>query len=115
MIHPRTRIKICGLTREQDIDAAVAAGADAVGFVLYERSPRHVSPARMAELVAQRDRALAPPTFPAAGLYFLGPQYDPHLAIPRRTAAHDWLPRVPVELARPDEAYPFVSGPAPKQ
>jgi len=31
----RTRIKICGLTREQDVDAAVEGGADAVGFVLY--------------------------------------------------------------------------------
>ncbi|MEP6503328.1 MAG: tRNA pseudouridine(38-40) synthase TruA [Betaproteobacteria bacterium] len=72
-------------------------------------------PAFIAELLAQRDRALAPPTFPAAGLYFLGPHYDLHLAIPRRTAAHDWLPRVPVELARPDEAVPFVSGPAPRQ
>ena len=50
MTYHRTRIKICGLTREQDIDAAVAAGADAVGFVLYERSPRHISIARMAEL-----------------------------------------------------------------
>lgn len=49
----RTRIKICGLTREADVDAAVAAGADAVGFVLYERSPRHVSVERAAEL-AQR-------------------------------------------------------------
>jgi phosphoribosylanthranilate isomerase len=39
----RTRIKICGLTREEDVDAAVAAGADAVGFVLYESSPRHVT------------------------------------------------------------------------
>ena len=38
----RTRIKICGLTREQDVDAAVAAGADAVGFVLYAASPRDV-------------------------------------------------------------------------
>jgi phosphoribosylanthranilate isomerase len=47
---PRTRIKICGLTRERDVDAAVAAGADAVGFVLYPKSPRYVSPQRAAEL-----------------------------------------------------------------
>ena len=46
----RTRIKICGLTREQDVDAAVAAGADAVGFVLYPPSPRAISAARAAEL-----------------------------------------------------------------
>nr|WP_315238325.1 phosphoribosylanthranilate isomerase [uncultured Albidiferax sp.] len=46
----RTRIKICGLTREQDVDAAVAAGADAVGFVLYPPSPRYVTPQRAAEL-----------------------------------------------------------------
>ncbi len=46
----RTRIKLCGMTREQDVDAAVAAGADAVGFVLYAASPRYVSPARAAEL-----------------------------------------------------------------
>lgn len=49
-IHQRTRIKICGLTREADVDAAVAAGADAIGFVLYEKSPRYVSPERAAEL-----------------------------------------------------------------
>ncbi|MEK8033156.1 phosphoribosylanthranilate isomerase [Ideonella sp. DXS29W] len=46
----RTRIKICGLTREADVDAAVAAGADAIGFVLYPKSPRHVDPARAGEL-----------------------------------------------------------------
>ncbi len=46
----RTRIKICGLTREQDVDAAVAAGADAIGFVLYKASPRYVSPERASEL-----------------------------------------------------------------
>ncbi|MFZ2387711.1 MAG: phosphoribosylanthranilate isomerase [Polaromonas sp.] len=46
----RTRIKICGLTREADVDAAVAAGADAIGFVMYEASPRHVTLERAAEL-----------------------------------------------------------------
>ncbi len=46
----RTRIKICGLTREEDVDAAVSAGADAVGFVLYAPSPRAVSPERAGEL-----------------------------------------------------------------
>ena len=39
----RTRIKICGLTREGDVAAAVEAGADAVGFALYAKSLRHVS------------------------------------------------------------------------
>lgn len=46
----RTRIKICGLTREEDVDCAVSAGADAIGFVLYAKSPRAVTPARAAEL-----------------------------------------------------------------
>jgi phosphoribosylanthranilate isomerase len=50
LVSQRTRIKICGLTREADVDAAVAAGADAVGFVLYDKSPRYVSPERAAEL-----------------------------------------------------------------
>ncbi len=49
----RTRIKICGLTREQDVDAAVEAGADAVGFVLYPQSPRAVSAERAAALAAR--------------------------------------------------------------
>jgi phosphoribosylanthranilate isomerase len=45
-----TRIKICGLTRETDVDAAVAAGVDAIGFVLYAKSPRAVTAARAGEL-----------------------------------------------------------------
>lgn len=53
---PRTRIKICGLTREADVAAAVEAGADAVGFVQYARSPRHVSALRAGVLA----RALPP-------------------------------------------------------
>jgi phosphoribosylanthranilate isomerase len=38
----RTRIKICGLTNQRDVAAAVLAGADAVGFVFYAPSPRNV-------------------------------------------------------------------------
>ncbi|RZI67434.1 MAG: phosphoribosylanthranilate isomerase [Variovorax sp.] len=49
----RTRIKICGLTRDADVDAVVAAGADAVGFVLYPASPRAVSAERAAALASR--------------------------------------------------------------
>ena len=49
----RTRIKMCGFTREPDVDAAVACGVDAVGFVLYEQSPRFVSAQRAAELASR--------------------------------------------------------------
>lgn len=48
----RTRIKICGLTREADVAAAVDSGADAVGFVLYPKSPRHVTLERAVALAA---------------------------------------------------------------
>jgi phosphoribosylanthranilate isomerase len=46
----RTRIKICGLTREADVHACCQAGVDAVGLVLYSPSPRAVSPQRAGEL-----------------------------------------------------------------
>lgn len=44
-------VKVCGLSTAQDVDIAVAHGADALGFVLTS-SPREVSPARAAELVS---------------------------------------------------------------
>jgi phosphoribosylanthranilate isomerase len=56
----RTRIKICGLTREADVATACAAGADAVGFVCYPSSPRHVVPQRLRALA----RELGPFTVP---------------------------------------------------
>jgi phosphoribosylanthranilate isomerase len=49
----RTRIKICGLTRAADVAAAVALGADAVGFVRYCGSPRYVDRQRLALLLRE--------------------------------------------------------------
>ncbi len=49
----RTRVKICGLTREDDVDAAVAAGADALGFVMWPGSPRAIDAGRLAHLAAR--------------------------------------------------------------
>ena len=60
----RTRIKICGITREQDLDDAVAAGADALGFVFYAPSPRNVTPPRAMQLVAR-----VPPFIKTVGLF----------------------------------------------
>ena len=45
------RVKICGLTRVEDAAAAVAAGADALGFNFWKRSPRFIDPARAARIV----------------------------------------------------------------
>lgn len=60
----RTRIKICGLTRAADVDAAVAAGADAIGLVFYPPSPRHISLA-LAQQLARR----LPPFVTPVGLF----------------------------------------------
>ncbi|MEL6875296.1 MAG: hypothetical protein AAGM33_07425 [Pseudomonadota bacterium] len=45
-----TQIKICGLSTEAAIDAAIDAGATHIGLVHFAKSPRHVSLERMAEL-----------------------------------------------------------------
>jgi len=58
------RVKICGITRLPDLHAACNAGADALGFVFYEKSPRHVSIETAAALV----RAL-PPFVQGVGLF----------------------------------------------
>ena len=60
----RTRIKICGLTRVEDVAAAVAAGADAIGFVFYAKSPRYVTPDVAAQLISA-----APPFVSTVGLF----------------------------------------------
>jgi len=66
----RTRVKICGLTRAQDVTAAVAAGADAVGIVFYPASPRAVTLEQAARL-----RRLVPPFVSVVAL-FVNPKPD---------------------------------------
>lgn len=66
----RTRVKICGLTREKDVAAAVAAGADAIGFVLWSGSRRAVPPDMLESLVRR-----LPPFVTRVGLFVdAGPQ-----------------------------------------
>lgn len=60
----KTRIKMCGLTRPQDMQAAVDAGADAVGLVFYPPSPRHVGLEQAAALARQ-----VPPFVTLVGLF----------------------------------------------
>ena len=67
----RTRIKICGLTRESDVDAAVDAGADAIGLVFYDRSPRRVTLERAVQLAAR-----LPPFVTPVGLFVNAAQGD---------------------------------------
>jgi phosphoribosylanthranilate isomerase len=43
-------VKVCGITRREDAEVAVEAGASAIGFIFYPRSPRYVTPERAAEL-----------------------------------------------------------------
>ncbi len=73
----RTRIKICGVTRPADVDAAVEAGADAIGFVFYPPSPRYVTPAAAARLISRM-----PPFVTAVGLFV-----NAQAALVRDTAA----------------------------
>jgi len=65
-----TRVKICGITREQDLRAVANSGADAIGMVFYEKSPRHVSVQQASELMHH-----VPPFVTVVGL-FVNPTVD---------------------------------------
>ena len=77
------RVKICGLTREQDVDAAVAAGADAIGLVFYDPSSRAVSVGQARRLAARI------PAFVSVTGLFVNPQAE---------FVRDVLQQVPLDL-----------------
>ncbi len=55
-----TPIKVCGLTREEDVDACAKEGVNAIGFVFYEKSPRYVNPDRAHELALRLPAFITP-------------------------------------------------------
>lgn len=69
----RTRVKICGVTRVEDALQAVAAGADAIGLVFYEPSPRNVSISMAREICAE-----LPPFVTVVGLFVDKPISEVH-------------------------------------
>ena len=123
----KTRIKICGLTREQDVDAAVAAGADAIGFVLYPKSPRHVTPQRAAELARRLPPLVTPVLLSVnadtseiiaasalmvgAVLQFHGDESPAHCAdVAARCSRPYWrAARVPLNAAEPFDLLKFAA------
>ena len=80
----RTRIKICGLTREEDILAAADAGADAIGMVFYPPSKRSLTPERAAEL-----RRVVPPFVSVVALFVNASAQE--IAAVVDQASPDWL------------------------
>ncbi|WP_136247649.1 phosphoribosylanthranilate isomerase [Halomonas borealis] len=76
--HGRTRVKFCGLTRPEDVDKAVAAGADALGFVLWPGSKRAIDLERLAMLTAR-----VPAFVTRVGLFV-----DPDAALVAKAAEH---------------------------
>ncbi|MDO6442450.1 MULTISPECIES: phosphoribosylanthranilate isomerase [unclassified Marinobacter] len=91
-----TRVKICGLTRVQDVKAAVESGADALGFVFYEPSSRAVTVADAEVLVRQV------PAFVSVVGLFVNPSAE---------QVREVLDRIPLDLLQfhGDETADFCS------
>ena len=122
----RTRIKICGLTREQDIDIAGAAGVDAIGFVMYAPSPRAVTVERAAELALRLPAFVTPVLLfvnetpeaiaqacvqvPGAWLQFHGDETPDQCRKIARTLGRRWIraARIPLETPAGEEAFDLL-------
>ena len=122
----RPRIKICGLTREQDIDIAGAAGVDAIGFVMYAPSPRAVTVERAAELALRLPAFVTPVLLfvnetpeaiaqacvqvPGAWLQFHGDETPDQCRKIARTLGRRWIraARIPLETPAGEEAFDLL-------
>jgi phosphoribosylanthranilate isomerase len=120
----RTRIKICGLTREQDVDAAVEAGADAIGLVMYPKSPRYVSAERAAVLARRLPPFVTPVLLfvneplaslraacelvPAALLQFHGDETPEYCRQAAGARAYLRAARIPLDAAEPFDLLKFA-------
>ncbi len=99
----KTRIKICGITTMQSAQAAVDAGADAIGFVFAPRSPRRIRSEDAAEIMADL------PLFVATVSLFVNPSVDTFIEIEQT------CPTTHVQLhGQEDEALVEQCGPAIK-
>jgi len=122
----RTRIKICGLTREQDVDAAVAAGVDAIGFVMYAKSPRAVTVERAAALALRLPAFVTPVLLfvnetpeaithacahvPGAWLQFHGDETPDHCRKIAQTLGRRWMraARIPLETPAGEASFDLL-------
>jgi phosphoribosylanthranilate isomerase len=96
------KIKICGITNEADAEAAWKAGADALGFVHYAKSPRHVPAERIARIVATL------PPFVSTVAVMVNPTRKEIEALERQAAVTHWQ-------LHGDESAEFVATLAPRR
>lgn len=105
-----TRVKICGLTRPEDVDAAVAAGADFLGFNLWRGSSRRLEPPAARRLVERVPASVIP-----VGVFVHGAFWDPSVAeftrvawVQVHAAPDTWTPK---RFTRPVvRAVPIATG-----